>query len=189
MLERLEAMEARIAAIEARATTSVEAKILAELDRRVEAIEKRFVSVAKSDSGELEYLRTNLRSEIQQAIGSALKKFDRAIEDRIADRVDTLEKAILRQSSVVTTVRQRAVETDMNVQRLIGAVERLFDRPPGAGRPETSLLDPPARKEKTEPVKSQPEIPEPQFESAFRPQILKEGKDPTRRHRIPLTKL
>ncbi len=125
MAGNIDEMESRIGAIEAR--------LLAEMDRRIE-----------------------------QAIHAALRKVDRAVEERIVDRLETLEKAMLHQSSAVTTLRQR--------------VERLFER--AAAGPDT------------EAPKRQPEIPEPRFEPGFRPQILKEeGKDPTKRRRVPLTKL
>jgi hypothetical protein len=36
---------------------------------------------------------------------------------------------MLEQSALVTALSQRAVESDLNLQRLIAAVERLCDRP------------------------------------------------------------
>lgn len=174
LAQRLDEMDRRIEAIRAEMEAAIE-KRLSEITKAVPAVLESIIVPRVED------LRTNLRAEIQQAINAALKKLDRVIDERVADRVETLERAVLQQSSIVTTLRHRAVETDMNVQRLIGAVERLCERAP-AGPQDPSLPAPPGKAR-------QPEVIEPQFESAFRPQILKEGKDPTKRHRIPLTKL
>jgi hypothetical protein len=88
---------------------------------------------------------------------------------------------LLDQSSIVTALSQRAVESDMNLQRLISAVERLCGR---------SNLTPPTPQESYQPEEKRPEIPAPQFQSAFRPRIVKEDEeDKEARHRIPLTRL
>jgi hypothetical protein len=62
------------------------------------------------------------------------------------------------------------VESDANVQRLVAAVERLIDQAKGT---------------KPKPTPPAPPI---EFESGFRPRIVKEGETP-KRHRIPLAKI
>ena len=161
----------------------------------IAAIEKRFADITKGIPAVLESiivprvedLRVRLRSELQQSVNATLTRFERAIDDKISDRMSTLEKALLDQSSIVTALSQRAVESDMNLQRLISAVERLCERgsltPPPPQEP--SFLDLPYQ-----PEVKRPEIPAPPFQSAFRPRIVKEdeeGKEP--RHRVPLTRL
>lgn len=166
----------------------------------VAAIEKRFADVTRAIPTVLESiivprvddLRAHLRSEMQQSVNASLTKFERAIDDKVSERIDTLEKALLNQSTIVTTLSQRAIETDMNLQRLISAVERLCERTPGAApaaRQEPSFLDLPFEKELKDAVKRQPENPAPGFESAFRPRIVKEEEDTGRRHRVPMTRL
>lgn len=213
--QRLDRIELRISAIEARPPA------VAELETRVEqqvqelrqqmdehrqriagelaAIEKRFADVTKAIPGVLESiivprvedLRAHLKAETQQSVNASLTRFERAIDDKVSERINNLERTLLDQSSIVTSLSQRAVETDMNIQRLISAVERLVDRPTSPLAPvrqEPSRLDLPFQKELKEALNRQQEIP-PGFQSAFRPQIVKEEDDTNRRHRVPLTNL
>lgn len=170
------------------------------VDGEIAAIEKRFADVTKAIPGVLESiivprvedLRAHLRSETQQSINASLTKFERAMDDRVSERIDALEKALLNQSTIVTTLSQRSIETDMNMQRLISAVERLCERGSGAtpgARQDSSLLELPFQKELNEAVKRQPEGAPAGFESAFRPRIVKEEDESGRRHRVPLTRL
>jgi hypothetical protein len=108
-------------------------------------------------------------------------------DDRISTRVAVLEKAILEQSTIVAALRQRAIESDMNLQRLISAVERLCERT-DAGQGST-LPDLPFQSQLKDAINRQPEIPPPSFEPGFRPQLEKAAEEKPRRHRIPLTKL
>lgn len=102
----------------------------------VATIEKRLADITKGIPAVLESiivprvddLRVHLRSELQQSVNATLTRFERGIDDKISDRMSTLEKALLDQSSIVTALSQRAVESDMNLQRLISAVERLCER-------------------------------------------------------------
>lgn len=206
-LERLDRIESRLSAVEAQPSgvTGLELRIQ-EQARDIETlqsqvtehrqkvvgeiamIEKRFGDITKGIPAVLESiivprvddLRVHLRSELQQSVNATLTRFERAIDDKISDRMSTLEKALLDQSSIVTALSQRAVESDMNLQRLISAVERLCGRgnPTPPAPQEPSVLDLPY----------QPEVPP--FQSAFRPRIVKEdeeGREP--RHRIPLARL
>lgn len=103
----------------------------------IEAIEKRLTDVTRAIPAMLESivtpkvddLRLRLRSEVQQSVTASLTTFERAIDDKVSDRIAALERAMLEQSALVTALSQRAVESDLNLQRLISAVERLCDRP------------------------------------------------------------
>ena len=103
----------------------------------IETLEKRVAEVTKAIplmlesivAPKVEDLRLRLRSEMQQSVTASLTTFERAIDDKVSDRIAALEKAMLEQSALVTVLSQRAVESDLNLQRLIAAVERLCDRP------------------------------------------------------------
>ena len=205
LLERLDRIESRLSAVETHPSnvTGLELQIqqqardieilqLQVTEHRqkvageIAAIQKRFADITNGIPAVLESiivprvddLRVHLRAELQQSVNATLTRFERAIDDRISDRMSTLEKALLDQSSIVTALSQRAVESDMNLQRLISAVERLCERgnvtPPAPAEP--SFLD--------------LQIPASPYQSAFRPRIVKEdeeNKEP--RHRVPLTRL
>ncbi len=156
-LERLDRIETRISAVEARPLPLPEN----ELDRRsqahfkeiellrlqmneyrqkvagdVAAIQKGLSDITKSVPALLESivaprvddLRLHLRSETQQSVNAGLTTFERAIEEKVSDRIAALEKVMLDQSALVTALSHRAIESDLNLERLIAAVGRLCDR-------------------------------------------------------------
>lgn len=212
--ERLDRIESRLSAVERQPPAVAELDLWVQQQAReiemleleltehkqkvageIATIEKRFADLAKGIPAVLESiiiprvddLRVHLRSELQQSVNVTLTRFERAIDDKISHRIATLEKAMLDQSSIVTALGRRAVESDMNLQRLISAVERLCEKtnqkPPA--RQELSVVDLPLK-----PESRKPEIPAPPFESAFRPRIVKEDEDDRQtRHRIPLARL
>ncbi len=76
----------------------------------------------------MEDLRLRLRTEMQQSVHATLTTFERAIEDKVSDRVSVIEKAVPDQSAVVAALSQRALELDLGMQRLIVMMERLCER-------------------------------------------------------------
>jgi hypothetical protein len=191
VLKRLDRIESRLSAVETQPPASTEQDVrierqaqdiemlqvlVSEHRQKVAAevanIDKRFADITEGIPAVLESIvcphvddfRVHLLSELQQSVNVTLTKFERAIDDKVSDRISTLEKAMLDQSTVVTALSRRAIESDMNLQRLISAVERLCER---------SSQSP-----------AQP------FESAFRPRILKEEDNEKQfRHRVPMTQL
>lgn len=156
--QRLERLESRLAAMEVRPPNAASAELhrrvtgqageiealhLEMNDYRhritadIETVERRMSEVARSIPSMLESivaprvdeLRLRLRSEMQQSVNASLTSFERTIDDKVSDRIAALENAMLDQSALVTALTQRAVESDLNLQRLISAVERLCDRP------------------------------------------------------------
>jgi len=157
VLKRLDRIESRLSAVETEppANTELDVRIKRQAEdigllqlqvsehrqkvaAEAAAIDKRFADIAEGIPGVLESivvprvdeLRLNLRYELDQSLNVTLTKFERAIDDRVSDRISTLEKAMLDQSVVVTALSRRAIESDTNLQRLISAVERLCERAP-----------------------------------------------------------
>jgi hypothetical protein len=222
--ERLDRIEARMSAIEAQARFSAGFGVgpggedqaseiealhaqVAEHRKKVAAqvavIEKRFEMLAREIPAVLESivgprvedLRAHLRTEMQQAAGAALMRFERAVHNKLAERMAIVEKAVREQSVTVNALSRRAVESDANVQRLVVAVERLCT---GGGFDPSELSEPsfveqlslkgqanPAAKRKP-PVPVQPI----EFESGFRHHIVTEEEpEPPKRHRRPMARL
>jgi uncharacterized coiled-coil protein SlyX len=191
VLERLDRIESRLSAVEIRppAITAEDIGMLQlqvtehrqKVAGEVATIEDRFADLTQGISALLESvivprvadLRAHLQSELQQSVSVTLTRFERAIDDKISGRISTLEKTMLDQSRIVTSLSQRANESDMHLQRLISAVERYCERTslsPAAGK-EPSFLDQP-------------------FDSGFRARFLKEDdNDKQPRPRVPLTSL
>ncbi len=99
--------------------------------------------------------------------------------ERISSRISALEKAIFEQSSMIAAMRQRTVDSDVHLQRLTAAVERLCGESSVSELPAAPLVKPVARR----PL----EIP---AQPGFRPRIVPEKEEEkVRRHRIPMTHL
>ena len=215
--ERLERIEARMSAIEARSGGSADSGAGSEIEAlhaqvtehrkkvavQVAAVEKRFEMLAREIPAVLESivgprvadLRTHLRTEIQQSVGASLAKFERTINNKLSERMATVEKAVREQSVTVNALSRRAVESDANVQRLVAAVERLctggtFD--PSTLR-EPSVVEQLAMKDQAPPAaKRKPAAPvQPiEFESGFRHHIVTEEEpEPPKRPRRPMARL
>jgi uncharacterized coiled-coil protein SlyX len=206
--ERLDRIEARMGAIEEREneTEALHAQVaehrkkvaaqVAAAEKRFEVLAREIPAVLESIVGpRVEDLRRSLRSEIQQSVGATLAKFERAVTNKLAERMAVVEKAVREQSVTVNALSRRAVESDANMQRLVAAVERLctegiFD--PSALR-EPSLVEQLAAKGQAPPAtKRKPAAPaQPiEFESGFRHQIITEAEpEPPVRHRRPMARL
>ncbi len=145
LLDRLERIEARLSALEA-------------LPRPEDARPSLQSTIESVLSQRIEDLRLRLHAEMQES----LTIFEGAIDNKVSLHVSKVEKALIEQSVVITTLSQRAVDSEVNLQRLIAAVEKLFDRavPARANQPD----------------------------SVFRPRIVKEDDSKPRR-RTPLTSL
>ena len=148
-LERLDRIESRITAVEARPLPVIEAHskdfeaLRLQMDEYrqriasdVAVIQKGLADVTKGIPAMLESivaprvedLRLHLRSEAQQSIAASLTRFERAFEDKVSDRIAALEKVMLDQSALMTALSHRAIESEMNMERLISAVGRLCDQ-------------------------------------------------------------
>lgn len=173
VLDRLERIESRIAAGEARPSHS---EAIAELDSRVErqsreleslrvrvdehrqevasglgAVEQRLAEVATGVPALIESIvsprsgdfELRLRAETQQTVRTALTTFERTLEDKVSDRISVIEKAMVDQSAAVASLSQRAIELEIILQRLISGVEKLCDRTNASLANEPSFIGSP----------------------------------------------
>lgn len=208
--DRLDRIEARIGAIEERSQGPGEIEALhaqvtehrKKVAAQVAAVEKRFEMLAREIPAvlesivgpQVEALRVHLRTEIQQSVGVALAKFERAINSKLAERIAIVENAVREQSVTVNALSRRAVESDANLQRLVAAVERLCT---GGTFDPSALRDPsfvqPGLKGQANPA-GKPKAAAPaqaiEFESGFRHRIVTEEEPGSpKRHRRPMARL
>jgi hypothetical protein len=156
-LERLDRIESRITAFEAQPLPVTETELdlrmqvqskdiealrlqMNEYRQRIASdvavIQKSLADITKSIPALLELivaprvddLRLHLRLETQQSVDASLTTFERAIEEKTSHRMAALEKVMLDQSGLLTALSHRAIESDINLERLIAAVGRLCDR-------------------------------------------------------------
>jgi len=150
---------------------------------RIERIEDRLEAVE------------NASRRMQEAMDARLTAFEEAIDGKVSARMTALEKALIDQSTVITALSQRAVEAEANFQRLISAVERLFEQ-----RGIAPVASDASRHHTTAPPGVSPGAFEEHFKEAlqsgpvvvpegFRPRIVSEEEAKSGRHRRPLSRL
>ncbi len=139
--ERLHAQSREIEFLRIRAA---EDEKLAEAEMRL--TERRFKEVATALPAEIEAivlprvadLRERLRGEMKESVDGALQIFEQTLDNRVSPRIAALEGMLLEHSASLADLSHRSSEANMNLQKLVGAVERLCDQrfPLQASAPE-----------------------------------------------------
>ena len=85
------------------------------------------------------------------------RRIEAQIEARVSERIGVLEKTLAEQSSSIGALRDRAVETDANLQRLIVAIEKLCERSAPAPQAEQSSAAVPFETRRADAPQREPE--------------------------------
>jgi hypothetical protein len=149
LLDRLENIEARVSAVEAR---------FAEAAKEVPAILESILGP------HVEGIRARLHAEMLESVETTLTRFERTIDSKVSLRMATIEKALTDQSAAIAAMSRREIGSDAHLQQLISAVERLCERidaPPPAPEPmpvkEPSILDLPFENQLNEAMEREPD--------------------------------
>jgi hypothetical protein len=181
-LDRLDRIEARMSAVEARPIFSIET-LQVRMDQRFAEVAGEVPAMLESLVGpRVEDLRGRLLAEMWESVEATLASFEQTLDNKVSLRTSALEKALIDQSSTITTLGRRALEAEETFQRLISAVERLCQQ---KDRPVPEL---PFERQLTEAFQRQPGPSALPPDSGFRPRIVKED-DERPRHRTPLARL
>jgi hypothetical protein len=172
----------------------------ATLTARLDRIEDRLAAVENANQGThetileatlapyVEKLRAQLQTDMQESMNTRLTAFEESIDSKVSTRVNALEKALIDQSAVVTVLSRRAVEAEENFQRLISAVERVFEQkgiaPAGQQGVSPAAFEP-FEKQLSEAMQHGPLV----VPEGFRPRIVSEEETKPSRHRRPLSRL
>jgi uncharacterized coiled-coil protein SlyX len=84
--------------------------------------------VEQQVTARVEDLRSRFSAEIEQAHQRTLETFERAIDEKIAARIGSMEKALAEQAGSIEALSLRTAETDGNLQKLVAAIEKLCER-------------------------------------------------------------
>jgi hypothetical protein len=183
LLDRLDRVETRMSAMEARPTANIET-IEARIERRFAELTREVPAMLESLlAPHVEDVRARLHAEMRESVQTALTAFEQTLDAKVSLRMATLEKALIDQSAVVTALSERALEAEDNFQRLIGAVERLCER-----KEQPAALNLPFERQLSEAFQRPPSPSALPRDSGFRPRIVKEEDDKPR-HRKPLARL
>ena len=159
------------------------------IEERLEAVEgvnKRTLESALETTlaPYVEKLRGQLQTDMQEAMNTRLTAFEQSIDGKVSKRMASLEKALIDQSAVITALSQRAVEAEENFQRLISAVERLFEQKGIAPGGQQGVSPAAFEEHLNEALHSPVVVPQ-----GFRPRIVSEEEAKSSRHRRPLSRL
>jgi hypothetical protein len=182
LLDRLEQVESQLLKSEASGTATAEVQSLRQsmvaqeaelqtLRAKVCETERRAAAAAESAEARLRQFQANLNTQM----GELRSRIEAQVEFMVAERVGALEQAVADQETSTGGLRDRAVEFDANLQRLIALVERFYDRSP---QPSSTVL--PFESQLAEAV--QRDVP-----GESRVRVIKETKpnEPDPRHRFP----
>ncbi len=91
----------------------------------------------------VEDLRLRLRAEMEESIENRLQMFEQSLDERISARIAAVERSLVDQSESLNDLRCRASQTDLSLEKLVGAIERLCEQSkPAAVREPTPVPDP-----------------------------------------------
>ena len=81
--------------------------------------------IEASISARMTELEHRLRGEFQEVHHRTVDAFADTIEQRVVGRIAALEASLIEQSHSIVSLREKSLKTDDNLQRLLGAVEKL----------------------------------------------------------------
>ena len=155
LFDRLEKIETTLETAEAR-RERVEQPIRSALVRRVEdaegelhslgvrlrETEHRAAAAMEAVEVRLGHVGSEIPALIESKIGERLAELEARIEAqveaRVTERIVAIENTLSEQSVSIVALRDRAVETDANLQRLIAAIEKLCEKT--ASTPQPAVL-------------------------------------------------
>jgi len=151
------------------------------------------LAVESSLSARMSNLEASLRAELDAKFRQSLENLEKAIDQKISERISALERTLAEQSASIAVLRLGAEAADANLHRLIGAVERLCER---AQSTQTDQLPAaPVRagsgaesfQERLSQAMRSPVLAEIPADS--RPRLVKEAASDDRKPRIPVTRI
>jgi uncharacterized coiled-coil protein SlyX len=131
LLDRLETIERRFeTAVTAKPEIENGPSVVTELSRRIEAQDAEIVRLREMVDTRAMEIRSRLEAEMEERHRQALATIEKTVEFRVSERIAAIERSLTEQSVSIEALRDRAQDTDANLQRLIVAIERLCERMP-----------------------------------------------------------
>ncbi len=98
------------------------------MDRRVRQLREDLpVLVETSLSSHVTELQVRFETDAEETRLTTVATFEAMVEEKLSDRINVIERSMAEQSGSVNMLRERAEATDFQLQRLIAAVERIFE--------------------------------------------------------------
>jgi hypothetical protein len=184
LLDRLENLERRF-------ESSKPAVPVTELASRIDAQEAEIERLRVLVDARATEIEQRLGAEIEERNKAALDSIEKTVELKVSERIAAIERTLMEQSASIESLRDRAIDTDANLKRLIGAIERLCERtqpiaapaPPPVPQPVPGPTVVPFESHLAEARAKQEEKPAP---ADFRSAIFKEEE---KKSRFPLARI
>ena len=116
------------------------------LRSRLEETERRAAAAIEAVESRMRHMRQELPSLVESSVATQLGEFESRIESqvelKVAERIGALERTLADQSASIGALRDRAVDTDANLQRLVEELGMLVIK---ENEPETRRRFPLAR--------------------------------------------
>jgi uncharacterized coiled-coil protein SlyX len=132
VLDRLEALERRLERMDAQVPTEPSGHMEQFVELRIASLRAEIpVLVATGIEARISAIEARIEAELEAQRRQTFEALGPMIEAGVAKHVDarfeTLEKAVAEQSSSIAALRERVEQTDLNLQRLVVAIERLVE--------------------------------------------------------------
>jgi uncharacterized coiled-coil protein SlyX len=132
VLDRLEALERRLERMDQQAAPEPAVHLEQFVELRIASLRAEIpVLVATGIDARIAALEARIEAELEAQRRQTFEALGPMIEAGVARHVDarfeTLEKAVAEQSSSIAALRERVEQTDLNLQRLVVAIERLVE--------------------------------------------------------------
>jgi len=136
LFDRFDRAEARLEALENRPTQAAadfdrrlteQESTLRELRTSVDETERRLAAQTEIAGKRTSDLESSFRTELDLRFRQNLESLEKSIDGKISDRISALERTLAEQSASIAALRLAAETGEANLQRLIGAVDRLCE--------------------------------------------------------------
>jgi hypothetical protein len=208
VISRLERLEARMRVVESRPSTEAkaaeptavvpyganQASEIESLRHRIALTESKIkeagalipAHVEEELHSRVDDMRTEIETDLAKLNRRTIASIERGVDDRIGQRAVPIEKAVRGQAKAIEELRERVSLLENHLQRLVGTIERLVERPATAAA--TAPSEQPAfRTYLDHTVNSEPIPAPPDVDPLFRPRIIKEDDTRHTPPRRPMT--
>ena len=136
LFDRIDCLEQRLDALENQQSAPMvdfdrrlteQESTLRELRTSVDETERRLAAQTEIAGKRTSDLESSFRTELDLRFRQNLESLEKSIDGKISDRISALERTLAEQSASIAALRLAAETGEANLQRLIGAVDRLCE--------------------------------------------------------------
>jgi hypothetical protein len=165
LMQRLDAVEARIVRVESSARAHSSAGFvspapaaanfsgedlqavsanLRNVDRKIEELESRLPGLIRGGVAErVDEVYVTLRREIEEVHNRAVQALVDTLQNQVMQRMSIIEGSLTEQSKAIGDLRQSSMRTDQSLQKMLAGIEQLRDQSKPPSRPLAGIVSEP----------------------------------------------